>query len=480
MSSSEYDAVIVGSGPNGLSAAIHLAREGFSTCVIEQHEQPGGGVRTEEGPLPDFYHDVCAAVMPMAVCSPFFRQIGLRDYGVEWAFPEIDIAHPLDNGEAALMYSSIDKTVANFSAKDAKAYRRLFEPLIKGSDRLFDDLLQAPGLPRDWLGVMKFGLKILPSAESLARKLFEEDIPRALFAGSAAHSVLPLNRPITSSSIGVMLMLAGHRAGWPIAKGGAGTITEALIKCLKENGGELRCGELVKSFDQLPKAKVYLFDTGPHAMANIAGDELPSGFRNRLLKFQYGPGVFKVDYALSEPVPWKAQGCRKAGTVHAGGTLEQVAEAEQEVWDGKISEKPFVLASQPSVFDSSRAPDGKHTLWAYCHVPANSEVDMSEAIERQIERFAPGFRDTILDRKKRNCADFQRHNPNYVGGDVVGGMVTLQQLMTRPVARIDPHTTPNPKIYICSSSTPPGGGVHGMCGFLAAKAALRKLRKVAG
>lgn len=471
-----YDAVIIGSGPNGLAAAIHLAKQGFSTCVVEQNAKPGGGMRTEEGPLPGYIHDVCAAIFPMAVCSPFFQELKLEDYGLEWIYPEIDFAHPLDNGEAALMYSSIDKTVANFSDADARAYRSLFEPLLKGSDQLFVDLLRAPKLPKDWLGVIRFGLKNLRSAESLAKSLFQEEEPRALFAGSAAHSVLPLNRPVSTSAIATMLMLAGHKAGWPIAKGGAVNITEALVQCLKEHGGELQCGVEVKSLEDLPKAKTYLFDTSPKAVAAIAGEQLPAGYRSRLEKYRYGPGIFKIDYALSEPVPWQAEQCRRAATVHVGGTLDEVATAEQKCWEGQISERPFVLVSQPSIFDPTRAPEGKHTLWTYCHVPHGSDVDMTNAIENQIERFAPGFRDTILARKKRTATDYERYNPNYIGGDIVGGSASLSQLMTRPVARVDPHTTPNPNIYIASSSTPPGAGVHGMCGFLAAEAALKQLR----
>ncbi|MDF1754125.1 MAG: NAD(P)/FAD-dependent oxidoreductase [Verrucomicrobiales bacterium] len=468
----EYDSVIIGSGPNGLAAAITLAKAGQKVLVVEKYHSPGGGVRSEAGTLPGVVHDLCSAIYPMAVCSPFFESLSLESYGVGWIDPEIPLAHPFDDGSAAVMNQSLEETVAQFSTGDARSYRRIFEPLLESGDNLFRDLLAPPKFPSDPIAAIRFGMTVLPSAKWISRTRFSGEEARALFAGNAAHSVLPLDRPLTTGAIGIMLMLACHRKGWPIVKGGAGVITDALVKCLEHHGGVIKCDWEVTSLDELPSATNYLFDTGPQALAAIAGDRLPRSFCDRLNRYRYGPGVFKIDYTLSGPVPWKAQACRKAGTVHIGGTFDEIAAAEKAPWLGQTSEKPFVLTAQPSLFDSSRAPSGQHTFWAYCHVPANSTVDMTAAIERQIERFAPGFRDTILSRQTRNCAEFQSYNPNFVGGDVIGGVTDWRQLLTRPVARLKPHTTPADDIFLCSASTPPGGGVHGMCGYWAAQEVL--------
>ncbi len=474
---SDYDAIIIGSGPNGLAAAICLAREGYRVQVVEAYDRPGGGMRTEEGTLPGFQHDVCSAVFPLAQCSPFFQSIDLEAHGLEWIQPDIPLAHPFDDGTAVAMYRSVEETAAQFGARDARAYRRLFEPLLAHGEGLIQDLLQVPQIPSHLLGTMQFGLRTLPPATWLGRLGFSDERARGLWAGNAAHSILPLNQPLATGAIGLMLMFAGHQLGWPIAKGGAGAITQALCDCLEQLGGEIVCGQKVSSLDELPDARVYLFDTTPSAMADIAGDRLGRGFRRRLDRFRHGAGVFKIDYALSEPVPWTAAECRQAGTVHLGGTMDEIAASEAAACRGQIAERPFVLSAQQSRFDPTRAPEGQHTFWAYCHVPSGSDVDMTAAIEAQIERFAPGFGDVVLKRQVRNCSDFQRYNANYIGGDIAGGATDWRQLLTRPVARLDAHTTPSPEIYLASASTPPGGGIHGMCGYLAAKAAMRQLSK---
>lgn len=470
---SDYDAIVIGSGPNGLAAAIEVARAGRSVLVIEGHETPGGGMRSEELTLPGFVHDVCSAVHPMSVCSPFLKSLPLADFGLEFVQPELALAHPLDDGTAAVMQRSLDATVDGLG-RDGGAYRRLFAPLVRDADKLFGDLLGPPGLPRHPIAAAGFGVRALPSAMSLARGWFSTEAARALFAGNAAHSVLPLDRPLTSA-VGIMLMLAGHAAGWPVAKGGSGSISAAMVDYLQSLGGELVCGWRVASLDELPKHRAVIFDTGPAAMADIAGERLASGFRKRLRRFRYGPGVCKVDYALSEPVPWTAEACRDAGTVHLGGPLDELVRSERAPWQGRHCDAPFVLVAQQSLCDPSRAPQGKQTLWAYSHVPNGSTEDASAAIDAQIERFAPGFGDCVLARSVRTAAQYQSYNPNLVGGDVTGGANDWTQLLTRPVVRWRPHTTPARDLFLCSASTPPGAGVHGMGGYWAAQAALSRL-----
>ncbi len=472
----EYDAVVIGSGPNGLAAGIRLAQDGWSVLVVEGHEETGGGTRTAELTLPGFKHDVCSAIHPMGIASPFLKTLPLNEFGLEWIHPEIPLAHPLDHGSSVFLHRAVDETADQFSPESARMYRRVFAPLVGRFENILGDLLAPPKVPSHTLDTMRFGLRVLASAESSARRWFGDEKARALMAGNAAHSILPLDRPLTTNAIGIMLSLAAHAVGWPMAKGGSQSISDALVGYLKSLGGEVQTGWEVKTIEELPKAGAYIFDTAPSALVKIAGDRLPARYAENLVRFRHGPGVFKIDYALSDPVGWSSRSCSLAGTVHLGGTLDEIAASERDAWEGRHSEHPFVLTAQQSLFDSSRAPEGKHTFWAYCHVPSGSRVDMTNAIEQQIERFAPGFRDSVLARHTLNCADLERYNPNLIGGDIVGGVTDWRQLLTRPVVRLKPHTTPSDKIFICSASTPPGAGVHGMGGFWAAREALASLQ----
>jgi phytoene dehydrogenase-like protein len=469
-----YDAVVVGSGPNGLVAAIRLAQQQCSVLVLEAQATPGGGTRSAELTLPGFIHDVCSAVHPLACGSPFLRQLPLEKYGLHWIQPEIPLAHPLDGGAAALLHRSITET-ADALGKDKSAYEKLMGPLAANWENLAGEFLQPLlHLPRHPLQLAAFGRSAVRSACSLAADRFNEGPARALFAGLAAHSFLPLDqRP--SAAFGLVLGMMAHAVGWPIPRGGSQRIADALAAHLRSLGGEIATNSGLENIDQAPLARAYLLDVTPLQLICIAGHKLPSSYQRRLEQYRYGPGVFKIDYALSGPIPWKAQSCLRAGTVHVGGTLEEVAASERTVCEGKIPERPFVLLAQPSLFDHTRAPEGKHVLWAYCHVPNSSEVDMTERIEKQIQRFAPGFRDCILARHSMNCSDMEARNANLVGGDINGGAADLWQLLARPVLRPTPYRTPVPGMYLCSSSTPPGGGVHGMCGFHAAEAAIHDL-----
>lgn len=472
----QLDAVVVGSGPNGLAAAIELARHGFSVKVIEAAPEPGGGARSAALTAPGFVHDICSSVHPMGAASPFFRSLGLETFGLEWVQPPLALAHPLDGGEVAVLSRSIGETAARFDRATERAYRRLFEPLIGDFEGLLGDLLAPPKLPRHPVAAARFGMRALPSSLAAARAWFRDEKARALLAGNAAHSVLPLDAPLATNAVGLMLMLAGHQVGWPFIKGGSGALTEAMLRALNHHGGGLETKNNVRNYKDLPKSKVVIFDTAPRHLAAIAGNQLPAEYRKRLGRYRHGSGVFKVDYALSGAIPWTNPDCARAGTLHLGGSLDEIVRAERMVAEGLHPERPFVLAAQPSQFDPSRAPAGKQTFWAYCHVPAGSEIDCTAAIERQIERFAPGFRDLVLGRHRMNCRDFELHNPNLIGGDIIGGMSDWRQLLTRPVARLRPHTTPNPRIFLGSASTPPGAGVHGMCGYWAAREAIRFLK----
>ena len=471
----EYDAVVIGAGPNGLAAAARLAQEGQSVLIIEGHDQPGGGTRTAQLTLPGYHHDVCSAIHPMGLASPFLSSLPLKKYGLEWIHPELPLAHALDDGDAVFLHRSIEETAAQFDPETQEAYRKLFLPFFGEAHNLIRDLLAAPQPPKNPLLVGRFGLKIFPASLDAARAWFPDEKARALLAGNAAHSILPLDRIVATNAIGLMLMLVGHAYGWPVAKGGSQRITDALIGYLESLGAKLETGRTVTDIEALPTADAYIFDTSPSALADIAGDRLPVSYAERLRRYRQGAGIFKIDYAMSEPVPWTNADCRRAGTVHIGGTIDEVAQSEREMWQGIHSERPFVLTAQQSLCDPTRAPEGKHTFWAYCHVPKRSAVDMTEAIEGQIERFAPGFKDCVLERHIMNCADYQAYNPNLIGGDILGGVSDWRQIVTRPVARLRPHTTPAKDIFLCSSSTPPGAGVHGMGGYWAAEEVLRAL-----
>ncbi len=469
-----YDAVIVGSGPNGLAAGITLARGGKSVLVLEAKPTIGGGTRTAQLTIPGFMHDVCSALHPLGVASPFFRDLPLAQHGLEWVYPPASLAHPLDDGTAVMVEGTVEQTAANLGP-DAGAYRRLMEPLVDGWQGLLDDVLGPLRFPSHALLMARFGLTALLPAATLARAVFRGERARAVFAGMAAHAMLPLTSPATAA-IGLILGMLSHAIGWPIARGGSQRIADALGAHLESLGGEFHTGSPVHSTHDLPQARATLFDTSPRALVGISGDRLPAGYRDALLRFRYGPGVFKLDYALDGPIPWRAEECLRAGTVHLGGTLEEITESEAAVWQGEHPERPYVILAQQSLFDATRAPEGKHTAWAYCHVPHSSTEDMTGRVEAQIERFAPGFRDRILALSTMDASQMEAYNPNYVGGDINAGVQDLRQFFTRPVVRVNPYTTPVRGLYLCSSSTPPGGGVHGMCGTHAARAAMRHLR----
>ena len=461
----QLDAVVVGSGPNGLSAAIELAQAGRSVRVVEAAETVGGGTRSAELTLPGFVHDVCSTVHALAVGSPFLRRLPLP----ELVHPPAPLAHPLDDGSAVVLERSLEATAAGLDEGDGDAWLRLLGPFVDHADALLDDTLGPLRAPRHPLLLARFGLAGLRSADGLARSVFRGERARALFAGLAAHSMLPLTAPV-SASFGLVLAVLGHACGWPVVRGGSGGLADALAGHLRSLGGEIETGRRVSSLGDLPPARVALLDVTPKQLLEIAGERLPGRYARRLAGYRYGPGAFKLDYALDGPVPWRASQCARAATVHLGGTLDQIAASEASVGH----ERPYVLLVQASLFDETRVPEGKHTVWAYCHVPNGWAGDATEAVERQIERFAPGFRDRVLARVAHSPADLERYDENYVGGDINGGRQDALQLFGRPVPRLVPYSTPVPGLYLCSSSTPPGGGVHGMCGFHAARAALAR------
>jgi phytoene dehydrogenase-like protein len=470
------DAVVIGSGPNGLAAAVALAQGGASVLVLEAMAEIGGGVRTAALTLPGFAHDVCSGAHPLGILSPYLSTLPLREHGLEWIRPGASVAHPLDDEPAVMLWRSLEETARGLGPDEAP-YRRLLAPLLGDPRGLLADLLAPLGLPRHPLLMMRFGLKAIRAATALARARFRGARAQALFAGCAAHSILPLERRL-SAAVGLLFLMTAHVEEWPVAKGGSGAIGGALAGHFRALGGRIETGVRVTSLADLPAARLYLFDTSPAQLAEVAAPVLPAGYVRRLRRYRYGPGVFKMDWALGGPIPWKDPRCLQASTVHLGGTLEEIAAAEAAVWRGEHPERPFVLVVQQSQLDPSRAPPGQHTGYAYCHVPPGSTVDLTGAVERQMERFAPGFRERVLARHVMRTDDFERHNPNYVGGAITGGVADLFQAFARPVARRDPYSTPNPRVFLCSASTPPGGGVHGMCGYHAARSALRRIERL--
>ena len=461
---------IVGSGPNGLAAAITLARAGVHVTVFERSAEIGGACSTAELTLPGFLHDVGSSVYPLGVASPFFRTLPLADFGLEWIEPDAPLAHPLDDGTAITLEHSLDDTAAQFPAHDARHWTLLLRPSIRDWPKLVPDVLH--GLlhwPRNPVAMATFGMAAVLPARGLARAIFHDERAQALLAGCAAHSVIPLTN-LASSATGLALATAGHTTGWPIVRGGAGSLTRALAAYLRVLGGRIETGVEVRTLDGLPNADVTLFDTSVEAMLAIAGDRLSPAFRRRAAAIHHGPGIFKIDYALREPIPWRDRICLRAATVHVGGTLEEIAASEADAFRGRLNDRPFVLLTQPSLFNPSRAPEGRHTAWAYCHVPFGCTVDHTEIIERQIERFAPSFREVVLARRTWSPATLEQLNPNLRGGDLAAGAMTLGGMLARPTLR--QHRTSDPRLYLASAAAPPGGGVHGMCGVLAAEAAL--------
>lgn len=468
------DAIVVGSGPNGLAAAVELARAGVGVRVLEAADEIGGGTRTASLTLPGFQHDVCSGCHPMGIVSPFFRQLNLEAHGLSWIRPKASVAHPLDGEPAVMLWRSLDATAAELD-HDAAAYRRAFAPFLRDPHGLLADLLGPLRWPRHPITMARFGLPALLPATVALRARFRGPRAQALLAGCAGHSILPLDWPLTAA-VAMIFALTGHVEEWPVAAGGSRAIADALASLLRSLGGRIETGVRVRGLADLPPARVVLFDTSPAQLAEICGPVLPPSYVQRLRRYRYGPGVFKLDWALDGPIPWRDPRCLEASTVHVGGSLEEIAASEGAVWRGAHPERPYLIVVQQSQFDPTRAPAGKHTGYAYCHVPAGSERDCTDVIERQIERFAPGFRDRILARHRLTTADLERHNPNYVGGAIAGGASDVTQFFTRPVARFDPYSTPHPRVFLCSASTPPGGGVHGMCGYFAARSALRRLQ----
>jgi phytoene dehydrogenase-like protein len=471
-----YDAVVVGSGPNGLTAAALIADAGYSVLVVEARPFIGGGCHSAELTLPGFLHDVCSAIHPMGAMSPVFRALQLERFGVAWLNPPAALAHPFDDGSAAVLVRSVDET-ARTLGDDGDAWRRLMAPFVPRTEALFGEILKPVRLPRHPLLMARFAATALQSCNRIVRGRFRTDRARALFAGCAAHSFLPLDAAGTAS-FGLVLALAAHAFAWPVAKGGSQAIANALTARVRAAGGEIATGREVRTLADLPSSRVVLLDVTPRQLERIAGEALPEGYRRRLRAFRYGPGAFKIDWALKEPIPWTSPECGRAATVHVGGSYDEIFASEAAPGQGRIADRPLVLVAQQSLFDPSRAPAGSHTGWAYCHVPNGSTEDCTSRIEQQIERFAPGFRDVILARHVLTTADIEANNANMIGGDVGGGSNDLRQFLFWP-PQLDPYRMPNPRLFLCSSSTPPGGGVHGMCGYWAARSVLRALHREA-
>ena len=470
---SSFDAVVVGAGPNGLAAAVVLAEAGKSVLVLERNDAIGGGCRTAAVTLPGFHHDLCAAIHPMGLLSPLFRRLPLDRFGLRWVRPPAALAHPFDDGTAAVLRRSVSATGATLG-EDAAAWGQLMRPFLSDSEGFFADILKPVRMPRRPWHMARFATVALRSCSSVVASRFRGAKAKALFGGCAGHSIVSLEAS-ASASFGLVLALSGHATDWPCAEGGSGRIVGSLAQYFCSLGGQIEVGRDVRSLSDVPPARAVLLDVAPRALARVAADDLPAGFRRRLTRFRHGPGVFKIDWALSGAIPWKSADCLQAATVHIGGPFEEIAASEDAVVNGRIAERPFVLVAQQSLFDRTRAPVGQHTGWAYCHVPHASTVDVSDRIERQIERFAPGFRDLILARHTMSAADVEAHNANMIGGDIGGGANNLGQFVFRPTRRWNPYTTPNPRLFLCSASTPPGGGVHGMCGYWAARSALNSV-----
>lgn len=466
------DAVVVGAGPNGLSAAVELARAGRQVTVYEAQPQIGGGTRSAELTLPGFVHDVCSAVHPMGLASPFFRALPLADHGLGWVHPAAPMAHPFDDGTAAVLERSTAATADTLRRRDARAYRRLMDPLVEHWQALFHDALAPLHVPRHPIVMAGFAHRGLRSAIGLGEHWFRDERARALFAGVAGHTLEPLTR-IPTAAFGLMLATAAHAVGWPFARGGSQRIANALAGILGAHRGRIVTRTRVTTLSMLPPAAITMLDLTPRQVVALADDRLPARYRRTLARYRYGPGVCKVDWALAEPIPWRASACARAGTVHLGGSSGEIARSARAPWDGRIGDPPFVILTQPTLFDPTRAPAGRHVAWAYCHVPHGSPLDASDAIERQVERFAPGFRAIVLARRVRTAVTIERDNPNMVGGDINGGSQDLFQLFFRPAVSAAPYVTPINGLYLCSSATPPGGSVHGLCGYYAARAALR-------
>jgi len=469
---SSYDAIVIGSGPNGLAAGITLAQAGLAVVIFEAKNTIGGGMRSAELTLPGFTHDICSAIHPLGIASPFFRSLPLDKHGLEWIHPLIPLAHPFDDGTAATLERSINATGKTLDI-DAAAYKRLMEPFVKNWDNLVDDLLGPLRFPKHPFMMAHFAIFAIRSAYGLSESVFRGERARSFFAGLSAHSIMPLDKPLTAA-FGLILGILGHTVGWPMPKGGSQKIADALASYFCSLGGEIQTGVNVESIDELPSSRLILCDVTPRQLLQIAGHRLPVQYRKKLENYRYGPGAFKVDWALNCPIPWTAEECRRAGTIHLGGSIEEIMKSEREIWEDTHPQKPYVILAQQSLFDQTRAPEGKHTAWGYCHVPNGSSFDMTERIELQIERFAPGFKNCIIAKNAKTAMELEQYNPNYVGGDINGGVQDIYQLFTRPTARLIPYSTPLKGLYICSSSTPPGGGVHGMCGHQAACAALRQ------
>ncbi|MCE5275464.1 MAG: NAD(P)/FAD-dependent oxidoreductase [Syntrophaceae bacterium] len=465
------DAVVVGSGPNGLAAAVTLARAGRSVKVLEARQSPGGAVCSAELTLPGFTHDVCSAVYPLALDTEFFRSVPLSAHGLSWVFPEASFAHPLDDGSAVVVYSDWARTVEAFGA-DGKGYARLTGPFMGRWGDLTGDLLSPLRLPRHPVLLAALGLRTLLPVTLLGRAIFDTPRGQAMLAGLGAHSILPLTHPL-SSAFALMMAVSCHSPGWPVPRGGARSVSSALVSYLETLGAEVVTSHEVRDLIDIEPCGAVFFDLSPAQVLKITGDRLPHSYRRRLARFRYGPGAFKVDWALSGPIPWKAPECLQTATIHVGGTMGEIARAEREVWMGRHPGRPFVFCVQPSLFDPARAPEGKHTAWAYCHVPNGSTCDMTGRIEQQIERFAPGFRDLVIGRNAMPPAVIELFDANCIGGDIAGGANTIGQMLGRPVCSMNPYAMPAPGMYLCSASTPPGGGVHGMCGYHAARMHLK-------